>query len=230
MPIEIVKIVLTLAILIKASLEDLRRREIQDKLWLVLMILSIPLNVFQYLKDPFDLKFAFLQFSLIFILANFMYYVLRFGGADCKALICLSLMFPTYPQFFEFTVRGLIFSLSVLTNSVIVAPFISIYFVIKNALRRNFAKTMFIGYKVRIDQIPKFHNLLEWVEGGKVVRSLRCIDFDEHVVRKLKDMGIEEVWVTPALPFIVFMTFGFLVAITFGDVMISILKFLNSIT
>lgn len=218
MLIEILKVALTLCIFIKASLEDLKRREIQDKLWLILIFLSIPLNFIQYTQQSFNLAFVLLQFLLTFAFANIMYYLLNFGGADCKALICLSLMFPIYPQIFEFTVKGFIFSLSVLTNSVIFAPFIAFYLFIRNALNRNFAKTMFIGYKVKIDEIPRFHNLLEWVEGDRVVRSLRCVDFDERIVEDLKRFGVEEVWVTPALPFIVFMTFGFIVAITLGDI------------
>jgi preflagellin peptidase FlaK len=223
--IEIIKVIVTLGVFVKASLEDLKTREIQDKLWLLMLSLSIPLNIAQYVQQPFDLTFAILQFVLIFVLATLMYYLLGFGGADCKALICLSLMFPTYPQIFEFTTKGLIFALTVLTNSVIVAPLIVVYFFVKNAVKGDFAKTMFIGYKVKIDDIPKFHKLLEWVENdGKVVISLKGKEFNDDVVRKLKKVGVREVWVTPALPFIIFMTFGFVVAVTIGDVMFIILN------
>ncbi|WP_187286416.1 A24 family peptidase [Archaeoglobus profundus] len=202
----------------------MKTREIDDRIWLFMIALAIPLNVIQYIQEPFNLTFALIQFVLIFILANVMYYLLNFGGADCKALISLSIMFPIYPEIFEFTVKGFIFALSVLTDSVIFAPLISLYFFVRNALKGDFAKTMFIGYKVKIDEIPKFHNLLEWVENGKVVRSLRGIEFDSKVVEELKSLGVKEVWVTPALPFLVFMTFGFIVAVTLGDLIFLILN------
>ncbi|ADB57347.1 Peptidase A24B, FlaK domain protein [Archaeoglobus profundus DSM 5631] len=224
MLVETVKVLVTLLIFIRASIEDLKTREIDDRIWLFMIALAIPLNVIQYIQEPFNLTFALIQFVLIFILANVMYYLLNFGGADCKALISLSIMFPIYPEIFEFTVKGFIFALSVLTDSVIFAPLISLYFFVRNALKGDFAKTMFIGYKVKIDEIPKFHNLLEWVENGKVVRSLRGIEFDSKVVEELKSLGVKEVWVTPALPFLVFMTFGFIVAVTLGDLIFLILN------
>jgi len=224
MLVEIVKVLVTLLIFVRASVEDLKTREIDDKLWLIMIALAILLNVIQFLQKPFNLIFAVVQFVFIFILANVMFYLLNFGGADCKALICLSVMFPVYPEIFEFTVRGFIFALSVLTDSVIVAPLIALYFFVRNALKGHFAKTMFIGYKVKVDEIPKFHNLLEWVENGKIVRSLRGIEFDENVVEELKRMGVKDVWVTPALPFIVFMTFGFIVAVTLGDLIFLLLS------
>ena len=224
MLVEIAKVLVTLAIFVKASVEDLKTREIDDKLWLLMIALAIPLNVIQYFQEPFNLIFAIVQFVFIFILANVMFYLLNFGGADCKALICLSVMFPIYPEIFEFTVKGFIFALSVLTDSVIVAPLIALYFFLRNALKGDFAKTMFVGYMVKVDEIPKFHNLLEWVENGKIVRSLRGIEFDESKVKELKKRGVKEVWVTPALPFIVFMTFGFVVAITVGDLIFLILS------
>ncbi|WP_457550743.1 A24 family peptidase C-terminal domain-containing protein [Archaeoglobus sp.] len=224
MLVEIAKVLVTLLIFIRASVEDLKTREIDDRLWLIMIALAVLLNVIQFIQKPFNLIFAVVQFVFIFILANVMFYLLNFGGADCKALISLSIMFPYYPKIFEFTVKGFIFALSVLTDSVIFAPLIALYFFVRNALRGHFAKMMFIGYKVKVDEIPKFHNLLEWVENGKIVRSLRGIEFDENTVNELKRRGVKEVWVTPALPFIVFMTFGFVIAVTLGDLIFLILS------
>lgn len=225
---EIVKVVATLLILLKASIEDLRSREIDDRLWIVMVLIAIPLNVLEYLVKHFDVIFAFVQFVIMFAFANVMYYLLRFGGADCKALISLSIMFPTYPVLFPWVVKGLIFALSVLTNSVMFAPFMVLYFFVKNAVKGDFSKLMFIGYKVEIDKIPKFHNLLQFVKDGEVVYTLRGIEFDERIVEELKKAGVKYVWVTPALPFIVFMTFGFVFAVLIGDVIFILLSAVKS--
>jgi len=224
MIIDVVKILITLFVLVKASWHDLKTREIPDNLWLIMIFTAIPLDVIQYLLEPYDLVFAVIQFVVIFVLANVMFYLLGFGGADCKALICLALMFPTYPKLFEFTTPGFIFALSVLTNSVIVAPALPLILAIRNAIKGDIGKLMFIGYRVDIDNIPKFHNLLEYVKNGKVVKSARGVELSDKMIAELKQLGIRRVWVTPALPFIVFMTFGFVLAITAGDVLITILK------
>ncbi len=225
--LSIIKVLVSLALLIKASLEDLRSREIDDRIWIAMVSLAIPLNVIDYFLRPFDLTFAFLQFAFVFILANMMYYLLNFGGADCKALISLSVMFPYYPKILPFTVKGFVFAFSVLTNAVIFAPFISLYFFFRNLVKGDVSKLMFIGYRVKVDEIPKFHNLLEFVEDGKIVRTCRGIEFDDKIVEDLKRLGVEEVWVTPALPFIIFLTVGFVMAVTVGDVVFAIL---NAIT
>jgi preflagellin peptidase FlaK len=222
--ITIAKVLITLFVLVKASWHDLKTREIPDSLWLIMIFTSIPLDVLQYVIDGFDLVFAVIQFVVIFVLANVMFYLLGFGGADCKALICLALMFPTYPKLFEFTTPGFIFALSVLTNSVIVAPALPLILAIRNAIKGDIGKLMFIGYKVDIDDIPKFHNLLEYVKNGKVVKSAKGVELNDEMIIELKKLGVRRVWVTPALPFIVFMTFGFVLAVTVGDVLITILK------
>lgn len=222
--LEIIKVLITLSILLKASIEDLKKREIDDRLWIFMITSAIFLNTVEYIFQPFDLIFALIQFGIVFFYANIMYYLLRFGGADCKAIICLSIMFPTYPILFPWIVKGIVFTLSVLINSIIFAPIIALYFFIKNAIRGNFSKLMFIGYKVNVDEIPKFHNLLQLVKDGRVVCTIRSVEFNEKIVDDLKRLGKKDVWVTPALPFIVFITFGFIVAIVFGDILFAILS------
>ncbi len=222
--LEILKVLVTLLILLKASVEDLKTRMIDDRLWIAMLLVAIPLDVLEYFVKPFNLIFALIQFSIIFAFANVMYYLLRFGGADCKAIICLSVMFPTYPVLFPWVVKGVIFTLSVLINSVIFAPLIAFYFFLRNAVKGNFSKLMFVGYKVSIDKIPKFHNLLQFVRDGKLVYSFSGVEIDKKSIEELKELGIKEVWVTPALPFIVFITFGFVLAVVFGDILFALLK------
>ncbi len=222
--LEILKVLVTLLILLKASVEDLKTRMIDDRLWIAMLLVAIPLDVLEYFVKPFNLIFALIQFSIIFAFANVMYYLLRFGGADCKAIICLSVMFPTYPVLFPWVVKGVIFTLSVLINSVIFAPLIALYFFLRNAVKGNFSKLMFVGYKVSIDKIPKFHNLLQFVRDGKLVYSFSGVEIDKKSIEELKELGIKEVWVTPALPFIVFITFGFVLAVVFGDILFALLK------
>ncbi len=227
--IDLVKIFITFIIFIKASIHDLREREIPDKFWIAMVISGLILDAIQYFIEPYDLMLAVIQFILIFALANFMFYVAGFGGADAKALIALSVMFPVYPDIGTLPLinKGVgIFAFSVLSNSVIIAPFLALCFFIRNVRERDGRLLYrFIGVKVDADRIPRFYNLLEYVdEDGKLVRVVRGIEPNEAMLRRLKEAKekgiIDKVWVTPALPFLVFMTAGFVVSVVFGDVLV----------
>jgi len=64
--------------------------------------------------------------------------------------------------------------------------------------------------------------LEEFKEGKRTIRLfIGDLDFD---VTKYKDelnkKGIDNLWATPGLPFVVPLTFGYFVAIFFGDLML----------
>ncbi len=227
--INLIKVLITLAIFIKASIHDLREREVPDELWVLMVILGIVLDIAQYFIKPYNILIAILQFVIIFALANFMFYVAGFGGADAKALIALSVMFPVYPKIGMFPLLNTgigIFAFSVLSNSVIVAPILALMMFVRN-LKEKDGKLIyrFIGFKVDADKIPKFYNLLEYVdENWKVVRVVRGIEPDESMLKMLKEAKkrgiVDRVWVTPALPFLIFMTAGFVVAVLLGDLLV----------
>ena len=230
-----IKVLITLVILIKASIYDWKFREIPDSLWIILIAFAIPLNVIQYIFFPhnYNLLFLIIQFIIVLGITVIMLF-LGFGGADIKALIALSIMFPIYPNVWIFPLlnEGFgIFALSVLSNSLLVAPAIALGLFFRNVLRREKGKIIyyFIGYRVDVDNIPKFHNLLEYIdENGKIVRVIKAVEPDDEMLKRLKDAKnkgvIDKVWVTPALPFLIFMTAGFVVAIVLGDLIVEIIK------
>ena len=232
-----IKVLITLAILIKASIYDWKFREIPDSLWIILIAFAIPLNAIQYIFFPhnYNLLFLIIQFIIVLGITIIMLF-LGFGGADIKALIALSIMFPIYPNVWIFPLlnEGFgIFALSVLSNSLLVAPAIALGLFFRNVLRREKGKIIyyFIGYKVDVDNIPKFHNLLEYIdENGKIVRVIKAVEPDDEMLNRLKDAKnkgvIDKVWVTPALPFLIFMTAGFVVAIVLGDLIVEIIKYM----
>jgi len=232
-----IKVLITLVILIKASIYDWKFREIPDSLWIILIAFAIPLNAIQYILFPHDynLLFLIIQFIIVLGMAIVMIF-LGFGGADIKALIALSIMFPTYPNVWILPLlnEGFgIFALSVLSNSLLVAPAIALGLFFRNVLRREKGKIIyyFIGYKVDVDNIPKFHNLLEYIdENGRIVSVIKAVEPDDEMLKRLKDAKnkgvIDKVWVTPALPFLIFMTAGFVVAIVLGDLIVEIIKYM----
>ncbi|RUM34493.1 MAG: peptidase A24 [Archaeoglobus sp.] len=229
--IHIVKVIVALVFLIEASRRDLKERLISNKLWMYMIIIFIPLDCLEYYIKPFSIVFAVAQFVFIFLFSYLIYWIGLYGGADAKALMSLAIAFPVYPKFLNFPVLGTgmgIFTFSTLANSVIVAPLLVIFLLIRNLVKGDLKfPHCLIGYREKVENI-KFHNLLEYVEGGKVVRKLRSIEATDEELRKLRNAGITEVWVSPALPFICFITAGFLTAVFAGDLIYLAIKFLLS--
>lgn len=71
----------------------------------------------------------------------------------------------------------------------------------------------------------------EEIEGAKVAMKYfptRAGDYARNLAR-LQKMGVEEVWVTPKVPFMVPLFFGWLVAWTAGDLIVSIVLYASGI-
>jgi len=93
-----------LPLLLKASYHDLRTREVPNKLWL-LMLFALPFTIIDvYLAGTALYALASVGISVAFALVLF--YFFKVGGADAKALIVLSMVYPV----FAFMVATLFFS------------------------------------------------------------------------------------------------------------------------
>ncbi|MEM0350863.1 MAG: A24 family peptidase C-terminal domain-containing protein, partial [Archaeoglobaceae archaeon] len=197
--------------------------------------INLPFLLYQiftiFTENPISLIFPAIGIPFMISLSYLLYIIKAFGGADAKALMCLAIVFPFYPEISPFLFnRGIgIFSFSVLTNSVIFAPFLMLAMLLRNLIREGFGEFSknifyyFTGYKIPVDKI-RFHNLFEFIDKeGRLKRVKRAVEWNEEKIRLLKKAGIEEVWVTPALPFMVFITFGYFVAIFFGDIIVEIM-------
>lgn len=165
-----------------------------------------------------------------------------FGGADAKALICIAAIFPTHPQFAilsqQFPVYGSApeaFPLAMLTIlygsllALLVPTFLFFRNLQKLGVRgvlSNLGKA-FLGYRVPLGQLAACRNvkLLHVYEknNGNVHRrfrpgGMRVDDTTLEMLRRYhKQRQIPgEVWVTLDLPFLVFITCGFVATAFLG--------------
>jgi preflagellin peptidase FlaK len=96
-----------------------------------------------------------------------------FGGADAKALITLTVLFPVYPIYY-----GLggayplhqaplgVFSFTILTNTVLVGALYPVALAVRNLPRGAFAPAMFVGRPVDVDELTaEYGRLLETADG-----------------------------------------------------------------
>ena len=233
--ITAVKFLIGLAFLIQASRMDLRSRIVPNRVWKLMLLSLLPFTVVEVLFFPhtlIELYLAFFQAIFVISLAYLFYRLGFYGGADAKALMVLAVTFPFYPSLspFPILIRGFSLAFSTLANAVIFAPLFALYFLIINLVKEGvggFAESKlyyFIGKRVPADSIPEHHSLLEYVDDhGNVVRLRRGVEPDSRMLKRLerakKDGTLERVWVTPQIPFIVFMTIGYVMALVLGDVL-----------
>ena len=197
-----------------------------------------------------------LSFIVTSALSVALFYAGAFGGADAKALICISLALPSYPthllQPYGFVFP--IFPITVFTNAVLLAALSVFYVILRNLVWKSRTRrglfegleeesigrkilTLICGYKVKITQLEKVEHLypLEDVyvtETGEKRRRLLVFPKDEErkdtverILKATNEGKLEnEVWITPGLPMIIFITAGLIVALISVDIVWVILR------
>jgi preflagellin peptidase FlaK len=177
-----------------AAIRDVRTRRVSNRIWPPLAGLAVVLLVWDGLAalgDP--APFAFRLFAirvtvslgLVIPLAYLFWRMGGFGGADAKAFMVVAVLFPTYPTYqlagttlpLQHTTLG-VFSLTVLTNTVLVGALYPLALLVRNALAGRVSKAMVVGLPVRWEDVETTHGrLLEtpsgFTRGGLDLDALR---------------------------------------------------------
>jgi len=217
----IIRIILALAMLSLASIIDLRKREINDILWIGFGGVAVLLF---FLSGDLWKNFVLLAISMI--IAPIVLLIWRlgvFGGADALCLIVLSALTPmmTFGT-------SIITPFTTLTNAAI----LSITPIIVNITRNSIAilnkqdifkgiddsslhKAMAfcLGYKAKNS---KYSFSIERLEGNH-----RKLDFSFKHAENATFSTKSDTWVTPGIPYILYITGGFLIQIIYGDVILN---------
>ena len=158
------------------------------------------------------------------------------GGADAKALLSLAIMFPFLPEVgglpilipeYWFTGVMFPFTLVVLIDAAILVAVLPIAFLVRNILSRELLfPQSFLGYKKDIDDTrDSYVWLMERIEnGGRVVYSKprRNEDLGAELDR-FAEIGVDRVWVTPKIPFIVPIFFSVILTTVIGNLLLLIM-------
>ena len=222
--ITIVRMIAAFAMLGLASFFDLRKREINDILWIGFSALS---TVLIFLSPDIWASLRIVGVSLIIApIALVLWRFGVFGGADAFCLIVLASLAPM------FTLNvSQITPFSTLTNAAIlsVTPlFVNLCRNVVSILRKEDifegldetrTKKMiavFIGYKAKN---PKYSFSLERIVDGK-----KRLDFSlKHAEQTLfcNDHGV---WVTPGVPYVLYITAGFVIQVLYGDLIFNAIR------
>jgi len=217
----LLRIAICLVMLSYASYSDLKTREVDDKLWILFSLIGITLNIIDLSNQ--SLMLVIISISLSSLISFIFYYIGFFGGADMKALIVISLILPVYypPKYIHpFT------SLTSLTNGTFITLSLPLIFFIMNITRLLRGKKIFLGFEdeklwkkilvcflgYRASKVEKgqfFMSLQKSINGKK--------SFHISLLKDEEFVSGQDIWVTPGIPLLVFITFGFLLTVTYGD-------------
>jgi preflagellin peptidase FlaK len=168
-----------------AAYRDIRTRRVPNRTWLPLALLGIALLFWEGYRastgaivggtgatERFFLRVA-LSLGMVGSIGYLFYWFGGFGGADAKALIVLAVLFPTFPEYYlpsaalplTRTTVG-VFSLTILSNTVLVGAAYPVFVTLRNALSGYRAPLMFIGKPVSAAAVDEtYGSLLQTPEG-----------------------------------------------------------------
>ncbi|MEM2667960.1 MAG: prepilin peptidase, partial [Candidatus Methanomethylicaceae archaeon] len=138
---------LSLIMLLISSYEDLKTREINDKIWIIFSPIGILITFIEFFFKFIDfsyLIFYILSIIIATIISIIIYYSKFVGGADSKALITLSFLDPINLN------KNIIHpfnSIIVLTNSCIISLIIPFSIFIYNLYRILNKEKIFEGFE-----------------------------------------------------------------------------------
>lgn len=250
-PLELARLLLSLTMLGYTSWIDLRTREIYDLVWVVFGALGFILAIYDVYTGSLTMLGFVIPVVFSAVLSIILGYFGLFGGADVEAFIALAILNPLPPRRMEplLGVVSVIYPLSLFSNSALAGASFAVVLLAWNTASVIRGKTlfeshtsdtvwrklvvMFTGRRVRLDSVrgPPFQYPLEIpakeVGGRRRLVLLPDINDDEAakvVFHNLEREGVEEVWVSQTLPFLVFITVGYILTLLLGDIALSALS------
>ena len=246
MPLDQLRVLLSTAMLLYASLMDLRTREVSNWTWVVFAPMGLLFNLYEglYLGVVNPLMGILLPVIISTSLSLTFFYLGLYGGADAKAFIILSFLIPYPPKVVALGLGVIspLYPLTIFTNSALIAVLFALSLLVRNlywVLRRP--RNLFMGLegevlwkkglaflscmKVEVKSLrgPPYQYPAEVVEDSRRRLQLLPDAYDDEAAKATfriltEDMGLGEVWVSPTLPFLLFISVGFFCSLLLGDI------------
>ena len=244
--IDLIKLFICLVFLLYSCRRDLKTRTVPNELWGVVFVAALPLVVMDALiQGSSYLLHTAVSVVGIYVFVYVLFWAGAFGGADAKALIALSFIFPDFPDIsvvgYGLPLSGVpplnIFAFSTLANTVLLTLIVPLGLLAYNLCTLSVREILkdpwylAVGYKCKISDLNCRHvRLIKDFEcdDGVVKNTFARIGvgIDDQVVKRLEQLASrgligERVWVTPGLPFMIPITAGFISAVVYGDLIVS---------
>jgi len=157
-----------------ASIQDLKKREVDDWLSFSLIIFALGFRFFYCLFENGSFSFFYqglIGLGMFFVIGNLLYYSHFFAGGDAKLMIALGTILPIYDSFRNNLYIFMIFFLIFLFAGLFYTLFFSIFLAVKNKneFKKEFASS------IRKDRKIAYLGLvigLIFIAGGFVLDSI----------------------------------------------------------
>ena len=220
-----IRIILGVMMLGIASYTDVKKREIDDRIWMIFggvsfVILFFTPNIFNTL---WNVGISLIVAPVALLIWRFGF----FGGADAFALIVLAALAPS-ATFTEYAVNPF----TTLTNTVILSIIPVVVNIVRNVVslirhedifqgfenesRKNKIIAMCIGHR---SKNPRFSFSIETREG-----NTRRMDFGMKNADSAEFCTSPDTWVTPGIPYMLYIFGGFVIQLVFGDIIFNIIR------
>ena len=216
--------------LLFTSYLDLKKREVEDKNWLIFGGLGVTLQVYEIHTHETAIIDLGISLLLATVIGMGLFILGFYGGADGKALIVLGVLVPAFaPQIGIYSIAPLI----VLTNGVLLSILLPIAILLFNVSRLLRKQPIFDGFSE-----PWYRKALACFLGFK--QSARPHEFqfsmekpseEGNSQRKFQFSMLQEdfetkgnTWVTPGIPLLVFFTAGYFAMLAYGDLVIALVS------
>jgi len=166
--------IIALIFLLYASWSDYKTREVSNSVWILYAPPAFTLTIIElfFYGDQSDMLFYGVSFGLTAAFSIILFYSGGFGGADAKALMCLALALPFYPQnlftplFGEVSpISQMFFPFTVFSNSVLLAVLMAVSLLLINTKERLTGKRLF---DEGLNHETFWRKLLVLITGSKV--------------------------------------------------------------
>ena len=175
-----------------------------------------------------DLLWTYISMPAMYAVMNLFYYTgIVKGGADAKAVIAVAFAFPTYPAVWDLPLiavpsgdvpQFLVPAFSVFFLAAVLTILMAAVYLIINLVRgdREFP-FMFAGYRMDVSALAGAHVWpMEDIVDGERIRSLSGLE-DPGIPERLAEAGMDRVWITPIIPFLIPIAISFALIIFVGN-------------
>ena len=221
---NMMRITIAFCMLVIASVLDIRKREINDLLWIVFGALAFVMWIIS--GDHWGTAKIIGLSMIIAPIALVIWRLGIFGGADALCLIVLAGLAPMA------SISGSgITPITTLTNAALVSVIPLFVNLTRNLFaisrrqnifegldetRLNKIIAVFIGYRAKN---PKFSFSIEQSDGNH-----KKLNFGFQHAENAQFCSTAETWVTPGIPYIIYITAGFIIQIIYGDVIVNLIR------
>jgi len=166
---------------------------------------------------------------------------LLYGGADAKAIMIAGVLVPLFPVPLLLPASSVLsvtavlpFSVNLLMDAALLSAGIPIALAFRNLARHDFHGWQgFTGYMIAVSDLP---DRFVWVrnpmfgaaraEEDEIETSEQDRLRRQKIARSLSEQGIQRVWVTPQIPYLVLLAAGAVAALLAGNLVVDLISLL----